>query len=37
MLTSVVLWGSYINGFLCGLYGFLYLKCEWMLSVIAQR
>lgn len=28
LVGTVVLWGSYINGFLCGLYGFLYLKCK---------
>ncbi|BEJ17676.1 hypothetical protein CspHIS471_0610770 [Cutaneotrichosporon sp. HIS471] len=26
LVGTVILWGSYINGFLCGLYGFLYLK-----------
>lgn len=26
LVGTVVLWGSYINGFLCGLYAFLYLK-----------
>ncbi len=28
LVGTVILWGSYINGFLCGLYGFLYLKCK---------
>jgi hypothetical protein len=27
-LSPVILWGSYINGFLCGLFGYLYVRCK---------
>lgn len=24
----VIMWGAYINGFLCALFGYVYLRCK---------
>jgi hypothetical protein len=28
LVGSVIMWGAYLGGFLCGLFGYLYLRCE---------
>jgi len=28
LVGMVIMWGSYLNGFLCGLFAWVYLKCE---------
>lgn len=28
LIRAVLMWGSYLNGFLCALFGYLYLRCE---------
>ena len=28
LIGTLTIWGSYLNGFICGLFGYLYLRCE---------
>lgn len=28
LVGTTLMWGAYINGFLCGLFGYLYLRCS---------
>lgn len=28
LIGYVIMWGSYLNGFLCGLLSYVYLRCK---------
>ena len=28
LVGTTLMWGAYINGFLCGVFGYIYLRCE---------
>jgi hypothetical protein len=29
LVGMVIMWGAYLNGFLCGLFAFVYIKCKY--------